>query len=518
MNDLFKLLFLQIFIILIYAKEIPEVNLVEDLFDGLYDKEIYSGYLKTDVEGHELFYTFTPSQSDPQKDPVLLWLNGGPGCSSLIGFISEIGPVIYSNSEHKFILNEYAWNKNASVIFIESPAGVGFTRIVDKEIYYDDTIQAVSLNIALQNFFTAFEEYQANDFYIAGESYAGTYIPYLVKEIEKYKKENEEAIQIKLKGILMGNPYVMEETDFEDSMIEFGYSHGLIGYRTFKNYLNECPHLPQKEIFIYQYKEEEDYKFDPIINTEYYLPIKNVTKKCNAIREEIKNQFNGINFYGILKECPPEKNSSEEGELYKNIDYEESLKHTYEHTFLKMVRKQHYLKQYENYKQNLRNLDEKPKLEESLEISVDFFPSCDSDLSPIDFLNNETIKERLGADKNIKYLQCNPKLNYKWGDSYDFFRDDLPELTKNGFKVWLFSGTEDIACATLGTLRWMDSLNLKIVDEWKPWEVDNQVAGMSQSYSNGIRFLTIKNCGHMVPEDRPNIAKVILDNFIRSEN
>ena len=252
MKDMFKLLYLQFFIILIYTKEIPEKNLVKDFFDGLYDKEIYSGYLKTDVERHELFYTFTPSQSDPDKDPVLLWLNGGPGCSSLKGFISEIGPVIYSNSEHRFILNEYAWNKNASVIFIESPAGVGFTRIANNETYYDDTIQAVSLNIALQYFFTAFEKYQANDFYIAGESYAGTYIPHLVKEIEKYKKENEDAIQINLKGILMGNPYVMEETDFEDSMIEFGYSYGLIGYRTFKNYLNECPHLPQKEIFIYQ--------------------------------------------------------------------------------------------------------------------------------------------------------------------------------------------------------------------------------------------------------------------------
>ena len=517
MKDLFKLLFLQIFTILIYTREIPDKNKVEDLFDGLYDKEIYSGYLKTDVEGHELFYTFTPSQSDPEKDPVLLWLNGGPGCSSLIGFISEVGPVIYSNSEHKFILNEYAWNKNASVIFIESPAGVGFTRIVDNETYYDDTIQAVSLNIALQYFFSAFEEYQANDFYIAGESYAGTYIPHLVKEIVRYKKENPKEIQINLKGILMGNPYVMEETDFEDSMIEFGYSHGLIGYRTFKNYLNECPHLPQKEIFIYQYEEKEDYQFDPVMNTEFLFPVKNVTKKCNAVREEIRNQFNGINFYGILNECPPIENSSEEGTLYKNINYEESLKHSYKYAFLKMVRKQYYLKQYEKYK-NLRNLNEEPKLEESLEYAVDFFPSCGSDLSAVDFLNNETIKEKLGADKNITYMQCNPNLYYKWGDSYDFFINDLPELTKNGFKVWLFSGTEDIACATLGTLRWIDYLNLTIVDEWKPWEVDNQVAGMTQRYSNGLKFLTVKNSGHMVPEDRPNIAKVIFDNFISSPN
>ena len=204
MKDFYRLIILQIYIILIYSKEI---HIVEDLFNGIYDKDIYSGYLKTDIEGHELFYTFTPSQSNPEKDPILLWLNGGPGCSSLEGFISEIGPVVYSHLQHSFILNEYAWNKNASIVFIESPAGVGFTRIIDKNIYYNDTIQAISLNIALQNFFDLFDEYQTNDFYIAGESYVGTYIPHLVKEILKNKTEN--ATKIDLKGILIGNPYTI---------------------------------------------------------------------------------------------------------------------------------------------------------------------------------------------------------------------------------------------------------------------------------------------------------------------
>ena len=51
----------------------------------------------------------------------------------------------------------------------------------------------------------------------------------------KYSEENENAIKINLKGFLIGNPYTMEITDFEDSMIEFGFSYGLIGYRTFKN-------------------------------------------------------------------------------------------------------------------------------------------------------------------------------------------------------------------------------------------------------------------------------------------
>ncbi len=509
MVNIYKLLFLQICVILISSQE---KNKVDDLFDGLYDKDIYSGYLDTDIEGNKLFYVFTPSQTS-KDDPFFLWLNGGPGCSSLNGFLNEIGPVVYDKSSKKFELNKYAWNNNTNLLFIESPSGVGFTKIKDPKMFYDDTIQAISLNIGLQNFFSLFPEYQSNDFYIIGESYAGTYIPHLVKQMIKYSEENENAIKINLKGFLIGNPYTMEITDFEDSMIEFGFSHGLIGYRTFKNYLNECPHLPQKEVFMYEYSEPDNYTFDPIVDPDELIPYKNVTHKCNEIREEIKNQFKGINFYGILNECLPKETSL--NSEYKNIDSEISLKHTFEYSFLKMARRQSYLKYLE--KSKLRNLKEEPKLEESLELAIDFFPSCGKDLFSINFLNDNTTKKKLGVDENMVYQQCNFKLNYKWGESFDFYKNDLQELTKKGFKAWIFSGAEDIAVATLGTLRWISYMNHTVDEEWKPWFVDGQVAGMEQNYTSGLRFLTIKNCGHMAPEDKPKESKILLDKFIESK-
>ena len=148
-------LFLIICLISIYCR-----HEVDDLFSGLYTKPIYSGYLKTDIEGNELFYIFTPSQSDTAAtDPVLLWLNGGPGCSSLSGFLDEHGCVISELYSDKLEVNKYSWNLNANVIYIESPAGVGYSKSTDTKQPWTDDKTAKSLVEALKNFFSDFKEY-----------------------------------------------------------------------------------------------------------------------------------------------------------------------------------------------------------------------------------------------------------------------------------------------------------------------------------------------------------------------
>ncbi len=81
------------------------------------------------MEGTELFYVFTPSQSSPEKDPIILWLNGGPGCSSMSIFLELVGPVIFIPNKKDPVLNEYPWNKNASIFYIDNIGGVGFSKI-----------------------------------------------------------------------------------------------------------------------------------------------------------------------------------------------------------------------------------------------------------------------------------------------------------------------------------------------------------------------------------------------------
>jgi carboxypeptidase C (cathepsin A) len=83
-----------------------------------------------------LHYWLTTSQSaTPEKDPVVLWMNGGPGASSVVfGFFGELGPYFLDDDSMQnkttpgvpdLKENPYAWNKIANVLFLESPANVG---------------------------------------------------------------------------------------------------------------------------------------------------------------------------------------------------------------------------------------------------------------------------------------------------------------------------------------------------------------------------------------------------------
>ena len=103
-------------------------------------------------------------------------------------------------------INQNAWNKNAHVLYLESPAGVGFSKGKPESLITNDTGTARDNLLALTRFFEKFPSLKANDFYLAGESYAGIYIPRLAEEIViSNSQEGSEEKKINLKGILLGN-------------------------------------------------------------------------------------------------------------------------------------------------------------------------------------------------------------------------------------------------------------------------------------------------------------------------
>ncbi|KAL3651648.1 hypothetical protein CASFOL_004650 [Castilleja foliolosa] len=173
----------------------------------------YGGYVTVDQKaGRALFYYFAEAKDFAQTLPLVLWLNGGPGCSSLAyGAMQELGPFRVKSDGKTLFLNECAWNKAANILFLESPVGVGFSYSKIKTQYTSggDIKTANDNYVFLVNWLARFPEYKNRSFYIAGESYAGHYVPQLAKIILDHNKK-ANMLTINLKGIIVSPFFFME--------------------------------------------------------------------------------------------------------------------------------------------------------------------------------------------------------------------------------------------------------------------------------------------------------------------
>lgn len=166
--------------------------------------DMYSGYLSI-PGGKHLHYVFTASLNSPATAPVLLWLNGGPGCSSMEGFMEELGLYHFQgDSNTTLVTNPYSWTNMTNTLYLESPAGVGFSYAdTPGGLVHNDSGAAYDVLQALLVWFAGFPEYAPNDFYITGESYAGIYVPTTAFAVVQSNAGG--ASKINLKGIMVGN-------------------------------------------------------------------------------------------------------------------------------------------------------------------------------------------------------------------------------------------------------------------------------------------------------------------------
>ena len=447
---------------------------VKDLFPD-YKGEIYSGYLNTLIEGNKLFYVYYPSQTNPSTDPVLLWLNGGPGCSSLFGMLGEIGPFTTDNFSGEFKLNPYSWNMELNILFIEQPAGVGYSVTEDIEHNWTDIENAKNLLAGVKDFFATFPNLEGRDFYVAGESYAGIFIPHLAAEIIEDKSTTDK---VNLKGILIGNALTDPQVDYDRSLVEFGFWRGLISIETYDKYQRHCPHLP------------DELRPDTDLDGKYQNFSGEVTHECNQARLKISDEFDGSDLYGIYRLCPVPSELTPNDPLYSNAQ------HTIRNTIAKGIKK--ILK---NDKFNEREDGVWPNM------------MCKDDLTVDTFLNLDSTKEKLNIyDKSKNWTQC-AALNYEWSDSIHIYNTTLLEHPE--IKQWLISGTEDGVITTIGTMRWINKIGFKVDKKWTQWKAQKQVSGYVQSYKEGLVLVTIKGAGHMSPQDKRLEAKVVLDSFIK---
>ncbi|KAK9827845.1 hypothetical protein WJX74_005191 [Apatococcus lobatus] len=253
---------------------------------GPVDFGLYGGYINVDKEaGRHLYYAFAESLDSPSHDPLVLWVNGGPGCSSMAGgFLSELGP-FYATKGNNLQRNEYAWNRVANVLFLDSPAFVGWSYSEDAEdrIVGDARTAKDTRNFIL-GFLERFPQYIDRPLWLAGESYGGHYVPNTALEIVAGNARADEK-QINLVGFLVGNGLADVRLD-NLGALEYWASHAIISYETKDKAIEACN----------------------LSTTGPFQAVPELTDNsaCNSIVKEASTQMGPINIYQIYADtCRP---------------------------------------------------------------------------------------------------------------------------------------------------------------------------------------------------------------------
>ncbi|OBZ71968.1 Carboxypeptidase Y A [Grifola frondosa] len=171
---------------------------------------VYTGYLDVDSGAKHLFFYFFESRRDPAKDDVMMWINGGPGCSSSMGLLMELGPCsidMQNVSSNGTIWNPYSWNAEANIFFLDQPVGVGFSYADYGETVETTEDAAKNVHAFLSIFFESFSQFKGRPLHLAGESYGGRYLPafasYVYDQNQVALAEGRDTLN--LTSVLIGN-------------------------------------------------------------------------------------------------------------------------------------------------------------------------------------------------------------------------------------------------------------------------------------------------------------------------
>ncbi|CAN1339471.1 Serine carboxypeptidase-like 49 [Linum perenne] len=218
----------------IVEKPLRFPNLVgdDDLESAVEDLGHHAGYFNIEHSyAAKMFYFFFESRNS-KDDPVVIWLTGGPGCSSELAIFYENGPFSIADNM-TLVWNKYGWDQASNLIYVDQPTGTGFSYSTDRrDIRHNEDGVSNDLYDFLQAFFTEHPELAENDFYITGESYAGHYIPAFASRVHRGNKNNE-GIHINLKGFAIGNGLTDPAVQYK-AYPDFALQNGIIKESQYK--------------------------------------------------------------------------------------------------------------------------------------------------------------------------------------------------------------------------------------------------------------------------------------------
>lgn len=439
-----------------------------------------SGYLDISDTKH-LWFIFFESRNKPKTDPLVLWLNGGPGCSSSTGLLFELGPCKIVD-ETTVKRNKNSWTNVANMIFLDQPAsGVGFSYSEDGVINNTPTA-AEDVYAFLQLFISKFPQYSKLPFSIAGESYGGRYLPLFAnhiweqnKALQKVGSQSKAAPQhINLDTVLIGNGLTVADVQFP---AVYDFACGADNkYRLFDPESSTCTSLMSKGQTC-KSLVEQCYKYDSTFTctpaalycwSSMYKPM----------------QETGLNLYDVRKTCDREK----DGPL----------------CYPQMEAIEKYLNQ--------------PDIKKQLGVpsKVDF-TSCNMQVNQAFLLHGDSMH-----------------------DSSKF----LVPLVEDGIRLLIYVGAADAMCSLPGNYQWLERMatnDTSFAEEYrsaahKPFVVDGKTKGYVRSASKtvikadgsvdaqaktkafgNIAFVGIDEAGHMVPTDQPEAALDMFTKWLANE-
>ena len=483
----------------------PLNDLVETLPDyGRPPSTMFSGYLDAspgcDVATNgpicKIHYWMAMATvEDPQSAPVVLWLNGGPGSSSILGFLQENGPLLI-NATGGLMDNPWSWTKVANLLVIEAPIGVGYSycsRQLEEgqPCVNTDKYTAKASAAALVDFFgTKFPELADNPFFITGESYAGVYIPTLAQQLLNHAPE------INLQGIAVGDPCT-DNTAQQDSMdaLWYGHKNGLVDDAIFDQLWNQCgyrvptvwakggPHLyaahmnarleqetttatTRRQLAQPWFLRKQPYHDDPACTVAYR---KFLLSTSHALSQSWRDLY--IDDYSLFAPVTFQQDEDMANYMRRN-DVRKAL-----------------------------HVEEAP---------VTTWPYAD-----------------MGFDYTKEYNACNDEAPADAPSMIDIYREIVPQLQI----TWIYNGDTDPCVSYEGTRTAVKRIGFTELDGggYRPWfyrqkktslavlaekaplfgpfllaqSVGPQMGGEVVNYEHGLSFVTFAGAGHMVPQFRP---------------
>ena len=427
-----------------------------------------------------LFFTFVAS-ADKDNQKIVLWLNGGPGCSSIGGgFLSELGPFYAAQGGTTLKENKFSWHKAASIIFLESPAFVGFSYSKRPEdAIVGDARTAKDTHTFLVNFFQEFDEFRNHDLYISGESYGGHYVPQAAAEILKWNKKDPKNA-LNLKGFFVGNALTVPEKD-SSGAVEFWFTHGMISISSYNGIMENCDFAE-----IYPLKSSAD---EMLKATTEPTDGEKRRKRCSAFVDQAMEEFRGVNIYDIYVDvCQPKK-------------------HQVVRKLLQTFGESHYFYQALGREYGNAQSPYDPCIDNEVEL----------------YLNRKDVQIALHAnttgDIPGPWRSCTDNLYYSKQDVMESMIPLYKELLQSGIRILIYSGDIDAILPITGTRNWLNDLNLPIKSPWRSWiSSTGQVGGWTVEYANQLSFASVRQSGHMVPYTQPERAFYMISHWIHNQN